>query len=116
MGSDTSHRYVSIDTYRGLVMFLMLVELLQLGQLATAYPESRFWHWIQFHTTHVAWTGCSLHDLIQPSFTFLVGVSLAVSQARPQRVGRGSHHRIVHAIYRSVVLIVLGVFVRSLGK
>jgi predicted acyltransferase len=32
--------------------------------------------------THAAWAGCSLHDLIQPGFFFLVGVALPFSIAR----------------------------------
>jgi hypothetical protein len=41
------------------------------------------WETLKFHTSHVAWTGCSLHDLIQPSFSFLVGVALPFSIAAP---------------------------------
>ena len=37
--------------------------------------------------THVEWVGCSLHDLIQPSFSFLVGVALPFSIAG--RLARG---------------------------
>ena len=33
------------------------------------------------HQEHVEWVGCSLHDLIQPSFSFLVGVALPFSLA-----------------------------------
>ena len=35
--------------------------------------------------SHVEWVGCSLHDLIQPSFSFLVGVALPFSLAEPAR-------------------------------
>ena len=31
------------------------------------------------------WTGCSLHDLIQPAFTFMVGVAAAAASDSPQR-------------------------------
>ena len=34
-----------------------------------------------WHQTHVEWVGCTLHDLIQPSFSFLVGSALAFSVA-----------------------------------
>ncbi len=36
----------------------------------------RLAEWIRFHTTHVEWVGCSLHDMIQPSF-YLSGWSVA---------------------------------------
>ena len=84
---DNPHnsRLASIDIYRGLVMFLMLAEVLRLHQLAEVdfamqpfrwLAEQGFWRWLAIHTTHVEWVGCSLHDLIQPSFSFLVGVAL----------------------------------------
>jgi predicted acyltransferase len=69
-------RLTSVDAYRGLVMFLMMAEVLNLSRIAAARPQSWFWHFLAHHQTHVEWIGCSLHDLIQPSFSFLVGVAL----------------------------------------
>ena len=71
----------SIDAFRGFVMFLMLAEAMQLWTLHAAFPDSRFWAIVAFNTTHVPWQGCSLHDLIQPAFSFLVGASLPFSIA-----------------------------------
>lgn len=115
VSSEPPPRQASIDVYRGLVMFLMLAEVLHLMRLAEFYPAA--WaKWLAFHTTHVEWTGCSLHDMIQPSFSFLVGVSLPFSIA--VRAGRGNSFASMawHAAWRSVVLILLGIFLRSLGK
>ena len=70
-----------MDTYRGLVMFLMMAEVLSLSRVARAMPENPFWRFLAHHQSHVAWIGCSLHDLIQPSFSFLVGVALPFSLA-----------------------------------
>src|SRR5688572_13152319 len=66
-------RVVSIDAYRGLVMLLMMAEVLEVAHVAEAFPGSGFWSFLAYHQSHVAWIGCSLHDLIQPSFSFLVG-------------------------------------------
>ncbi len=74
-------RLASIDAYRGIVMFLMLAEVLRLNELYKKFPGNAFFEWLRFHTSHVEWVGCSLHDMIQPSFTFLVGVSLPFSIA-----------------------------------
>src|SRR5207249_4462841 len=74
-------RLVSVDAYRGLVMFLMMAEILKFALVAKAIPGSGFWAFLAFHQSHVEWVGCSLHDLIQPSFSFLVGVSLPFSLA-----------------------------------
>lgn len=62
-------RLTSIDAYRGIVMFLMLAEVLRFAAVSAARPESAFWRFVAGLQTHAAWTGCSLHDLIQPGFT-----------------------------------------------
>ena len=74
-------RVASIDAFRGFVMFLMLAEAMRLWTLHEAFPASRFWAIVAFNTTHVPWQGCSLHDLIQPAFSFLVGAALPFSIA-----------------------------------
>lgn len=108
-------RLASMDAYRGFVMFLMMAEVLHVGRVAAKFPESSFWKFLDFHTSHVAWVGCSLHDMIQPSFSFLVGVALPFSIA--SRMARGQSHAALfgHAVWRSLLLILLGVFLRSVG-
>ena len=69
-------RLTSIDAYRGLVMLLMMGEVLSFRRVAQALPDSGFWKFLNWHQSHVNWVGASLHDLIQPSFSFLVGVAL----------------------------------------
>lgn len=97
-------------------MFLMLAEVLELSHVADALPENRFWQFLAHHQSHVAWTGCSLHDLIQPSFSFLVGVALPFSLA--SRISRGQSLGAItlHAVWRAVLLTGLGVFLRSQGR
>jgi len=64
----------------------------------------------------VPWQGCSLHDLIQPAFSFLAGASLPFSIA--SRAGRGEpwSRMLLHAVWRSVALIFLGIFLRSMNS
>jgi heparan-alpha-glucosaminide N-acetyltransferase len=107
-------RITSIDAFRGLVMFLMLAEAMRLWTLHTAFPTSRFWALVAFNTTHVPWQGCSLHDLIQPAFSFLAGASLPFSIASRSAKGERFGKMLAHALRRSVVLILLGIFLRSL--
>jgi len=109
-------RLASIDTYRGIVMFLMLAEVLELHSLQEHFPESLWAQWVAFHTTHVEWIGCSLHDMIQPGFTFLVGVSLPFSLAARAAKGATLASMAWHAFTRSMILIVLGVLLRSIGR
>jgi heparan-alpha-glucosaminide N-acetyltransferase len=56
----------------------------------------------------------SLHDTIQPGFTFLAGVSLPYSIASRKRKGDSFRHMLFHVIWRSLLLIVLGIFLRSI--
>lgn len=108
-------RVSSVDAYRGFVMFLMMAEVLRLSNVAKAYPDSSFWEFLSFHQSHVPWIGCSLHDLIQPSFSFLVGVALPYSIA--SRISKKQDKRTMwmHTIKRSLILVFLGVFLRSMN-
>lgn len=112
----TPTRLSSIDAYRGFVMFLMMAEVLQLAAVAKAHPESTFWKFLAHHQEHVAWVGCTLHDMIQPSFSFLVGVALPFSIASRKAKGQSNLRMSVHALWRAAILIFLGVFLRSVGR
>src|SRR3954466_12227797 len=112
----TTTRITSIDAFRGFVMFLMLAEAMRLWTLHDAFPESRLWALVAFNTTHVPWQGCSLHDLIQPAFSFLAGASLPFSIASRSAKGERFGTMLVHAVRRSVVPILLGLFLRSMGS
>jgi predicted acyltransferase len=116
INSRAPSRLASIDAYRGLVMFLMMAEALRLSRVAQALPESTFWAFLAFHQSHVEWVGCSLHDLIQPSFSFLVGVALPFSIASRMAKGQSKMRMTLHALWRAVVLVLLGVFLRSIGR
>ena len=107
-------RIASVDAYRGFVMLLMMGEVLSFEKVSKALPDSGFWHFLAWHQSHVEWVGCSLHDMIQPSFSFLVGVALPYSIA--SRIGKGESQStmIFHALRRSLVLILLGIFLRSM--
>ena len=107
-------RLVSLDAFRGLVMVLMLGEVMRLPQVAQAFPHSLFWRVIGFNTEHVEWQGCSLHDLIQPAFSFLVGAALPFSIASRKRKGQTFWQMVGHAAWRALLLIILGIVLRSL--
>lgn len=108
-------RLGSIDAYRGLVMFLMMAEVLYLAAVAHAHPDP-FWKFLAHHQTHVEWVGCSIHDLIQPSFSFLVGVALPFSIASRRARGQSRLRMVLHAVWRASLLVALGVFLRSIGR
>ncbi len=113
--AELPKRNSAMDAYRGFVMLLMMAEVLQLARVAAAYPGNAFWGFLAYHQTHVDWAGCSLHDLIQPSFSFLVGVALPYSIASRAAKGGKFGKMFVHALWRSLVLIALGIFLRSMS-
>lgn len=108
------NRVASVDVYRGFVMLLMMAEVLSLQDVAKALPDSTFWQFIGFNQSHVPWTWLSLHDMIQPSFTFLVGVVLPYSIASRKNKGASFGNILSHTIKRSFILIFLGIFLRSM--
>ena len=109
-------RVASIDAYRGWVMLLMMGEVLEFRRVSGAFPQSGFWSFLARHQSHVEWVGCSLHDLIQPSFSFLVGVALPFSLMRRSTEGQPPWQRTLHAFWRALILVLLGVFLRSIGR
>jgi predicted acyltransferase len=115
-GVAPTTRVTSIDAFRGFVMFLMLAEAMRLPSLHNAFPASRFWSIIAYNTSHVPWQGCSLHDLIQPAFSFLVGAALPFSLANRRARGATFGNLLGHAVWRSIALILLGIFLRSLSR
>jgi predicted acyltransferase len=96
-------------------MFLMMAEILRLAAVAAKVTDSGFWKFLAYHQTHVTWAGCSLHDLIQPSFSFLVGVALPFSIASRVAKGQSFGRMIAHAVFRAALLVWLGVFLRSMS-
>ena len=107
-------RIASVDVYRGFVMLLMMAEILSFLKVAEALPGNAFWGFLSFQQSHVQWAWLALHDMIQPSFTFLVGVVLPYSIASRKSKGASFGNLIQHTIKRSFILIFLGIFLRSI--
>ncbi|AXC12638.1 N-acetylglucosamine related transporter, NagX [Acidisarcina polymorpha] len=107
-------RNVAVDAYRGFVMLLMMGEVMSFAAVSRAYPGSLFWRVLAYNQTHVEWAGLGLHDMIQPSFTFLVGVALPYSNQSRLRKGQSFGKLLLHTIWRSFLLVALGIFLRSI--
>ena len=109
-------RNVAVDAYRGFVMLLMMAEVLQFSRVSAAFPTSLFWRILALNQTHVEWFGCSLHDLIQPSFSFLVGVAMPYSIASRLAKGGTFGKLFAHGLWRAFLLAALGIFLRSMDS
>jgi heparan-alpha-glucosaminide N-acetyltransferase len=108
-------RNTAVDAYRGFVMLLMMAEVMNLERVARAFPGNPIWQFLGYNQSHVEWAGCSLHDMIQPSFSFLVGVALPYSIGSRLRRGATFDKLFGHALWRSLLLVALGVFLRSMN-
>jgi heparan-alpha-glucosaminide N-acetyltransferase len=109
-------RLMSLDAFRGFVMLLMAIEIMEIPKVARTFGDHPLAQFIAFHLSHVEWTGCSLWDLIQPSFMFMVGVALPFSIAARQAKGERFLRSFLHTLWRAFLLICLGVFLRSVGR
>lgn len=115
MEAASPRRNIAVDAYRGFVMLLMMAEVLRFSDVAKAFPGNLFWKVLSYNQSHVEWAGCSLHDTIQPGFSFLVGVALPYSIASRVAKAKSFNNQLGHAIWRSLLLILLGFFLRSHG-
>jgi predicted acyltransferase len=97
-------------------MLLMIAEALALSRVAKGLPGNAVWRFLAEQQTHVEWRGCSLHDMIQPSFSFLVGAALPFSMAGRVRRGETLRLSLGHAAWRAFALIALGIWLRSIGR
>lgn len=127
-GDVSGNRIMSIDAYRGFVMLAMassgfgFSELAKPKNLQKLTESGVTWipEWLlktlAYQFDHVAWTGCGFWDLIQPSFMFLVGVAVPFSYSRRASEGQSAAARFRHVLWRSFVLVALGVFLSSNGS
>ena len=110
-------RLLSLDAYRGFVMLSLVAgemfvgHALGIGVKASGHPA---WSWIHSLWTHAGWEGAFPWDMIQPAFMFIVGVAVPFSYAKRKAMGDSFLKMLGHAVYRAIVLILLGVVIRSL--
>lgn len=112
-----NERLVSLDAYRGFVMLFMASSVgTAIQKLASRTIESTIWDDLLEYVDHARWVGCSPWDLIQPAFLFIVGAAMPFSYANRTARGQSWEDRFRHALGRSALLIVLGIFLSSNGE
>src|SRR3954470_10451017 len=92
-------RLLSLDIYRGMAMLLMASDGLGIPQAARNFKESGLWQFLAYQADHAPWTGCAIWDLIQPSFMFMVGVSMPYSIAARRAKGDSFNSLLLHAMW-----------------
>ncbi len=109
-------RLTSLDAFRGFTMLLMASEIARLPRaLLQTYPDNATAFFVADMLEHREWVGVTPWDLIQPSFMFMVGVALPFSVAARRARGDAFGSLFRHALWRSLLLVALGIFLRSQG-
>jgi predicted acyltransferase len=104
-------RLVSLDAYRGCIMLLLVSHGLGFSAFAN-YPG---FEWLARQVEHAAWEGVTFWDLIQPAFTFMVGVAMPFAFARRQQQGATRSDLFRHVAWRALVLILLSNILSNFG-
>jgi predicted acyltransferase len=108
-------RLLSLDTYRGFLMLVLTTSAFQIHKLAADLKSGPLGRFLSYQFSHPEWRSCSFWDLVQPSFMFMVGVAVPYSVASRLAKGDSKKQVVGHALWRSLILILLGVFCSSNG-
>jgi predicted acyltransferase len=99
-------RLVSLDTFRGFIMFWIIGgEALAVG-LRALRPNALF-NALVYELNHTPWVGLRFYDCIWPSFMLMVGLSVPFSFAKRSRT-QTYPQMLGHAVKRFAVLFLLG--------
>jgi predicted acyltransferase len=99
-------RLVSLDTFRGFIMFWIVGGAAVVVGLAALGPKFLY-DAVTYELDHTTWVGLRFYDLIWPSFMLMVGVSIPLSYAKRSRT-QTYPQMLGHALTRFAVLFLLG--------
>jgi len=106
---NSEQRVLSIDLFRGVVMFLLIAEATGFYDLLIVPAfEGTFVHAIGLQFRHHPWNGLRLWDLGQPFFMFISGVAMYFSYNKRWEQGERWGDSLLHALKRSLLLFSLG--------
>lgn len=106
-------RYVSLDAYRGFIMFILVSGGFGLAELAKRRPA---FTGIANQFDHMPWEWIAFWDLIQPAFMFMVGVAMPFALARRREQGATGRQLFRHVAARSLRLILMSQILISIGS
>jgi predicted acyltransferase len=106
---SVKERFLSLDFFRGLTMFLLIGESTLLYEhLRDPRLAGTVLNVIGTQLDHHPWAGLRFWDLVQPFFMFIVGAALAFSAAKREERGESRAEITKHVIIRSITLLALG--------
>ena len=93
-------RWLSVDVFRGLTVFFMIIVNSPGNQTAYTYLD------------HAAWHGCTIADLVFPFFIFILGVSVVLSLSKKPNL----REALPKLLKRTVILFCIGLFLNAFPK
>lgn len=115
MGGDVRSgfpgRIMSLDAFRGFIMFSMLLGILGLDKVSYI-PVAEFFH---VQLSHADWVGFHFEDLILPTFLFIIGVSMELSDRARRARGDAFRVRFGHIARRLALLFGIGFLLSWIG-
>ncbi len=107
----TGERLLSLDAFRGFIMFILAANGFGLRTL----KDHPGWSWLANQFDHVQWTGYGFWDLIQPAFMFMVGVALPYAIASRRARGATDRQIFKHIAWRCFMLMVWSQIIMSIS-
>lgn len=104
-------RLTSLDAFRGLIMLTLISEGFNFRIF-----EGTWLNFIYVQTHHVQWEGCVYWDLIQPAFTFMVGMAMPFSFAKRKKLGVSESKNFLLVLKRCFMLWFVAVIFTSIGN
>uniref|UniRef100_A0A8V0XYN5 Heparan-alpha-glucosaminide N-acetyltransferase n=1 Tax=Gallus gallus TaxID=9031 RepID=A0A8V0XYN5_CHICK len=95
--ATSQQRLRSLDTFRGLSLIIMVF---------VNYGGGKYWFF-----KHESWNGLTVADLVFPWFVFIMGTSISLSLSSMLRWGSSKQKVLWKILWRSFLLILLGVIV-----
>jgi predicted acyltransferase len=101
-------RLLSLDLFRGLVMFLLIAEGAGLYRALLGFEGDGILKTFITQFTHHPWHGLRFWDLIQPAFMFIVGVAMVYSLSKRFERGDSWNAIFKHIAFRCFMLFLFG--------
>lgn len=107
-------RLLSLDFMRGLIMFLLALESVELYThlIDPISDKSSFGFRLMSQFFHNSWEGLNFWDLIQPAFMFMAGIAMAYSLTSQINAGMSWNERFIKILKRSSWLLFWGLVKR----
>lgn len=105
---DVEQRLLSLDLFRGVVMFFLIAEAAGIYDLLARPAQGTIINAIRLQFQHHPWNGLRLWDFGQPFFMFISGAAMHFSYTRRWQAGTAWERTRIQALRRALILFALG--------